>query len=155
MKKSTVLILIVIYLGSIFIVGVYGLKARAGNEVVYCEKITPTKITFSSGDVLTGDDIQFDEASNMYIAKISRKKYTDGLTVTIEYAFTPADFTYNTKEYIEIIDTTPVSEVPSPATIGSDGKIVFSRKDSFYVTFTVKDRGTGNAEMTICIAFGK
>lgn len=151
MKKSTILILIIVYLGSIFIVGVYGLSVRYGNETIYCDSITPTKIELSTGAVYEGEKIVADEESTvpMYNISISSKDYVEGLTVVVSYALNPTDCT-NKDVTIVIVST---SDDP-PATIVDD-KIVFIRKAAVTVKFYATDRGAGAAEMTINIRFGR
>lgn len=150
MKKSTILILIVVYLGSIFIVGVYGLKVRYGNETIYCESITPTKIELSNGTVYEGEKIVADkDSSTTYNISISSKDYVEGLTVIVSYSLYPTDCT-NKEVKIGVVSTTD----NPPATI-VDGKIVFSRYAPVTVKFTATDRGAGVAEMTINIRFGR
>lgn len=152
MKKSTILILIIVYLGSIFIVGVYGLRVRYGNETIYCDKITPTKIELSTGTIYDGEKIKTDQntdASTTYNISISSKDYVEGLTVVVSYALEPAECTHNDVKIV-IVST---SDDP-PATI-VDGKIVFTRKAAVTVKFYATDRGAGAAEMTINIRFGR
>lgn len=152
MKKSTILILIIVYLGSIFIVGVYGLRVRYGNETIYCDKITPTKIELSTGAVYEGEDIVADEKSEVptYNITISSKNYVEGLKVLVYYNLNPADCT-NKDVKIVIVST---SDDP-PAKI-VDGQIVFNRyAPAVTVKFYATDRGAGAAEMTINIRFGR
>lgn len=145
------MILIIVYLGSIFIVGVYGLRVRYGNETIYCNKITPTKIELSTGAKYEGEDIVADEESEVptYNITISSKNYVEGLKVLVSYNLDPADCT-NKDVRIVIVST---SDDP-PAKI-VDGQIVFNRYAAVTVKFYATDRGAGAAEMTINIRFGR
>ena len=49
MKKATILILIAVYLGSIFVVGIFGMKNMPYEEIVPIKTIIPTSVTLSSG----------------------------------------------------------------------------------------------------------
>lgn len=157
MKKSTVLILIIVYLGSIFIVGVYGLNPPRGNDIVYCESIVPDSITLSTGDVLSGDSIvknTEDPSVIRYEVKISSKKYYDGLTVAISYKLAPDNCTCNGKtDAVKFFDVSPNGTLPA-ATITEDGKIKFSRKAQFDVKLKVQDQATG-PEIVISFFFGR
>lgn len=159
MKKSTILILIIVYLGSIFIVGVYGLNPPRGNDIVYCESIVPDSITLSTGDVLSGDSIvkNTDDPNVIrYDVKISSKKYYDGLTVTISYKLTPDNCSCNGKtDAVKFYDVSPVNDGKIPAaTISEDGKIKFSRKAQFDVKLKVQDQATA-PEIVISFFFGR
>lgn len=150
MKKSTILVLVIVYLSSIFIVGVYGLQSKNNNEITYCEGITPTKIILSTGKVFTGDDIIADEnVPNLYKVTISSKDYSDGFTVIVEYDLSPADCTFKDV----VITPISTSEIPSATVI--DGKIVFSRKGAIDINYKAQDKASGAAEMTIRIRFGR
>lgn len=151
MKKSTILILIIVYLGSIFIVGVYGLKVRYGNETVYCESITPTKIELSTGTTYEGENIKAvaDADTPTYEVYISSKDYVEGLTVIVSYTLNPNDCTY--KE----VNTNIISTTDDPPATIVDGKIVFSRMGPLTVKYTATDKGAGAAEMTVKIRFGR
>lgn len=159
MKKSTVLILIIVYLGSIFIVGVYGLNPPPGNDIVYCESIVPDSIILSTGEVLSGDSIvknTEDPSVIRYDVKISSKKYYDGLTVIISYKLSPDNCTCNGKtDAVKFFDVSPPNDGKLPAaTITEDGKIKFSRKAQFDVQLKVQDQATG-PEIVISFFFGR
>ena len=50
MKKTTILILIIIYLGSILVVGIFGMINSPYQEIKPIESIIPTSITLNSGE---------------------------------------------------------------------------------------------------------
>ena len=49
MKKSTILILALVFLGSVVVVGIFGMQSVPFNERVYIEKITLSGVTSSTG----------------------------------------------------------------------------------------------------------
>ena len=50
MKKSTILILLIIFLGSVLIVGIFGMQSVPYEQTVYIEEIVPSGIATSTGE---------------------------------------------------------------------------------------------------------
>lgn len=129
MKKSTILILIVIYLGSVLIVGIFGMKSVPFEEIVYCKEIIPTEVITSTGETL---EIQQKDGQYYIWAE-----YEEGLTIWITYNLSPADCT-NKDVKISIIEP----KIP-PAEISERGEIVFSKPGVVRLRFKTTDQATG------------
>lgn len=133
MKKSTILILLVIYLGSVLIVGIFGMKSIPFEERVYVDKITPTSVTSSTGETFkieTRTDLQ-----DTYYVVV--KGFTEGLTIIINYDLTPADCTDKNVKISIVEPDDP------PATLSDRGEIIFSEKGSLHVVYKAEDSATG------------
>lgn len=133
MKKSTILILIVVYLGSILIVGIFGMKSIPFEERVYCNSITPSAAMTSSGNELTIKKGEI-EGKEYYYVTVS---YEEGLIVMVSYDLTPANCT---NKNVEISIVEPQNP---PAMVGERGEIIFHEKGSVHVVYKAKDSQTG------------
>lgn len=132
MKKSTILVLLVVYLGSILVVGIFGMKAVPFEEIVYCQQITPVSAVTSSGEEL---NIQKHESeSNTYYVVT---KYVEGLTVMVNYNLTPADCTYKDVKIVIVEPANP------PAILTDRGEIVFTKRGSVHIKYRATDNATG------------
>ena len=85
MKKSTILIIMVVFLMSIFVVGVFGMKSVPYNEITYVEKIVPTQVTLDNGTVV---EIQQNEKGYYVYVPYKEKR-----VVMIDYEIVPNDAT--------------------------------------------------------------
>lgn len=144
MKKSTILILVIVFLGSVLVVGLFGMKSVPFEERIYIEQIIPTSIITSDGEELIS---QLKRDNNGYYVVIDKNKYEDGFYVWIGYIFEPNDAT-NKNLDISII----VPETDPPATINEHNEIVFHRRGMVRVQFRAKDQAAA-AVMDFCIYF--
>ncbi len=142
MKKSTVLILLVIYIGSVLIVGIFGMKSVAFEEKIYIEKITPTSVMSSTGETFKIQERQ--DLPDTYYVVVT--KYTEGLTIMINYELTPADCTDKNVKISIVEPDNP------PATLSDRGEIVFSEKGSVHLVYKAQDSATG-PQMDVWIYF--
>ncbi len=89
MKKSTVLIVVITFVISVVIVGVFGMQMMSYNTRIYVEEIVPTEVITSSN------------VSNVKIQKSAEREgeysvilpYSEGLAVRIDFEIDPADAT--------------------------------------------------------------
>lgn len=95
MKKSTVLLLSVVFLASILIVGFFGMKSLSYREVIYIDKIVPTSVQLSTDEKCS---IKQDENGKYYI----RVNYVEDMVITLNYSITPENNTFNNKTNISI-----------------------------------------------------
>lgn len=86
MKKSTVLIIVVAFAVSVFVVGVFGMKNVPYNERIYIEQIVPVSVTLSTGDTA---EIKIDDKQQYYVYI----PYEQDMVVLIDYEITPNDAT--------------------------------------------------------------
>ena len=99
MKKSTVLILLIVFVLSVVIVGIFGMKIMSYNVKVYIKEIVPTQVVLNDNNntIYTyypnGSDspnqIREDEKQeNTYYIRVS---YYEGLTLIVDYEVIPND----------------------------------------------------------------
>ncbi len=50
MKKSTILVLLIVFLGSVLVVGIFGLASVPYEKIVYVKEIRPTSVTTISAN---------------------------------------------------------------------------------------------------------
>ncbi len=92
MKKSTILILCIVFVGSVLVVGLFGMRSVPVEERIPIEEIYFTSVTTSLKDpAFQGDliDRVVDENGNKSIYL----PFEEGMTVFVGYAFNPADAT--------------------------------------------------------------
>ncbi len=138
MKKSTILILLVVYLGSILIVGIFGMKAIPFEQLIYCEKITPTSVTTTSGRELEIKEMHDpDSGKLMFYYVIVPKEESPNLEILINYTITPSD---STNKGVKITIVEPKNP---PATISERGSIAVTEKRSVHLVYKAEDSATG------------
>lgn len=121
MKKSVVILILVIYLVSVALVSFFGLQYKTFDEVIYTEKIE-----FLNDDIKTADD------GTLY-AMAQKDETTGKWTYQIKYRVYPDNATNSAVEYIYDIQKTGV-------TVDTDtGVITFDRKGALTVTIKPKD----------------
>lgn len=103
MKKSTILILLIVFVLSVVIVGIFGMKIMSYNVKVYIDEITPTQIILNDDNYTVytyypdGSDSKYqirnvstETQPNTYSVAVS---YYEGLTLIADYEVTPNDAT--------------------------------------------------------------
>lgn len=94
MKKSTILIIVAVFLISVFVVGIFGLQNIPYDERVYVEEIIPTTITFDSVEGTIEKKIFYNEDDGgYYYVTIPDKNYRQGMCIMVNYDITPTDAT--------------------------------------------------------------
>lgn len=133
MKKSTILILLIVFLGSVIVVGVFGMNANLWEAPVYVEKIVPTSVATISGKSL---EIRRNEQDDYYYVRVA---YEENLTILISTRVEPVGSTNKTLK-ISITNNTDSENIR--AEIGEKGEIVVLRTGIVKVQYAAQDRGT-------------
>lgn len=126
MKKSTILIIFVVFLVSIFVVGVFGMKSVPYSEITYVEKIVPTQVTLDNGSV-----VEIQENSKGYYVYVP---YKEKRVVMIDYEIVPNDAT-NRKLDVKIENVNKDSD----AEILDNGGIQLNDKGIIIVRYFTTD----------------
>lgn len=138
MKKSTILIILVVFAVSVFVVGFLGIENVPYKEYIYVEQITPTHVYY--GRKSDEAEIQFDESQGYFYVNFP---YEEGMTVKIDYEITPNDVT-NRRVDIDIQNL----NTDSDAELDSMGAIILNNKGPVIITYRAKDSASG-PKMTI------
>lgn len=154
MKKSTVIILLVVFLGSVLVVGIFGMQAVAWEDIIYLDKIEVTSIITSDGQDVT---IKYNETRNFYYAFIDYVPYkaqhadeegniveTDAFDVTLVWDYSPKNAT-NTKVNVTILEPNvpPCDPLTENAQHGRGDPIVFRKAGSVHLRYAAADSATG------------
>ena len=136
MKKSTVLLLALIFVASILVVGFFGMKSLSYRETIYIKSITPTRITLSTDEQ---KDIVADGDDKYYV----RVTYEQGMIVIVDYSVNPANNTFGSKTRIEIVSCT--SKTPNAVEIVPERGCTFriNEKCAFTIKVTALDKAGG------------
>ena len=141
MKKSTILILIVVYLGSIFVVGIFGMKNMPYEETVPIETIIPTSVTLNSGESI---NVYQKEETNSYAVVIENfviPEGQEGMMIILNYQLTPADAT-NKDLDISIMHTNKNEPIENIAEV-DNGRIIIKQPAVITVRFQEQNRPNG------------
>lgn len=138
MKKSTILIILVVFAVSVFVVGFLGIENVPYKEIIYVEKITPIHVYY--GRKSDEAEIKFDEQGKYFYVNFP---YEEGMTVKIDYEISPHDVT-NRRVDIEIENLNPDSD----AVLNSMGTITINDRGPVIITYRAKDSASG-PKMTI------
>lgn len=133
MKKSTILIILVVFAVSVFVVGFWGIQNVPYEEIIYVEQITPTHVFY--GRQSDEAEIKFDEQQKYFYVNFP---YEEGMTVKIDYEITPHDVT-NRRVDIEIENLNPDSD----AVLNSMGTITLNNRGPVIITYRAKDSASG------------
>lgn len=137
MKKSTILILCIVYLASILVVGIFGMKVKSYNTSIYIEEIKPTEIAVS-----TDEEVELKWSENGYHYAVY--KYVDGLKLRMGYEILPADAT-NKKVSISIIYDSSLDPDEPTATYDKSANVLqFNKAGIVDVLYTCLD-GSGKS----------
>ncbi len=138
MKKSSVIIVIITFVLSVVLVGIFGMKMISYNTRVYIHTITPTAVTTSAN--ISGVKLTAGSEKDSYILVLP---YFEDLVVRIDYEIDPADATDGAVELT----------VPDPAdreVVGTDGlNLLAKRQGSARLRYRAKDGG--GAEITVTL----
>ena len=103
MKKATVIFIAAIYVASIVIVGVFGLKAVVRQEIIPIDD-------FLFPESILGKEVKEATDGNGYTVRLT---YTEGLSVPIDYTPVPADATYRNEVEVTITYQSGSEENPT------------------------------------------
>ncbi|MCM1289744.1 MAG: hypothetical protein NC132_04460 [Corallococcus sp.] len=161
MKKSTVLILLIVFVLSVVIVGIFGMKIMSYNVKVYIDRIVPTQVVLNDGNntVYTyypdGSDAKnqirvHPSQPNTYYVFVP---YEDGLTVVADYEILPNDATNRNLKIVISYDSKGgvVGEGGDQSNSASlrNNVITFKQKADIVVTFRSTDGS--NAIMNLLV----
>ena len=132
MKKSTILIIVAVFLISVFVVGIFGMQNVPYNEIVYVEKIVPTSVTLSNG--AESPRIKRDAGGSYYVVIA----YEQNVMVMINYDIVPGNAT-NRKLDVKITNINSNSK----GSVLENGAILLEDKGVVKVTYRAQDSASG------------
>lgn len=142
MKKTTILILITIYLASILVVGIFGMINTPYEEIKPIDTIVPTSVTLNSGESIKVYSKEGE--TNAYFTVIDNfviPPNQEGMIIILNYELSPADAT--TKELdIFVMHTTSNLPVDKVAVI-DNGRIIIKQPATITIRFQEKNRPNG------------
>ncbi len=136
MKKSTIIILFVVFLGSVLIVGVFGLQSIPYKELVYVKGIEITELTYFDGVSnvsIPAEEIKTNSMGERYISI----PYNEGLSVYVNARCTPNDAT---NKHLRI--TVESNSTEQIAQVNDQGFIQFNQAGTIIVTMRATDRAS-------------
>ncbi|MBE6619516.1 MAG: hypothetical protein E7626_07045 [Ruminococcaceae bacterium] len=131
MKKSVVILILVIYLASVALVSFFGLQYKTFDEIIYTEKIE-----FLNDDIKTMDDgslyavVKQDESTGLWVYQIKYRVYPDNATNS------EVEYIYDTQKPGVTVDTTT-------------GVVTFEERGALKVTIKPKDGTDISATVTL------
>lgn len=131
MKKSTILMLLIVFVVSVLVVGIFGMQSVPYEQILYVKEIVPTSVTSMTG-TSEGLEIQSDE--NGYYVMLP---YEEGLELLINYELKPADCT---NKNVEVSIVYPAKN--QPAELTERNTILFNRKGSIHLLYRATDSAT-------------
>ncbi len=154
MKKSTVIILLVVFLGSVLIVGIFGMQAVPFEKIIYMDKIEITGIITSDRQEVS---VTYDEVEKEYRAyinynpkKVQEQDENGNITeveefeVTIAWDYFPKDATNKTVTVTIVEPAKPACKpLTSNGAAGRTDPLVFLRKGNVHLRYSSNDSATG------------
>ena len=131
MKKSTILIILVVFAVSVFIVGFLGIENVPYKEIIYVKEITPTHVYFGR----QAEEAEIKPNKNGYYVNFP---YEENITIVIDYEVAPNDAT-NRKIKIDIQNL----NADSDATIEDSGAITLHNSGPVCITYRATDSASG------------
>lgn len=131
MKKSVVILILVIYLVSVALVSFFGLQYKTFDEIIYTEKIE-----FLNDDIKAMDDgslyavVKQDESTGLWVYQIKYRVYPDNATDS------EVEYIYDTQKPGVTVDTTT-------------GVVTFEERGALKVTIKPKDGTDISATVTL------
>lgn len=146
MKKSTILIIVAVFLISVFVVGIFGLQSIPYEQIVYIEQIIPTTITFDSNEGTIEKKIYYSEDDGgYYYVTIPNRNYRQGMSVMVNYDLRPTDAT-NKRLSVNVKNL----DENSNGTLRENGSIKLEDRGNIEVIYKAQDQ-TGGATMRLII----
>lgn len=147
MKKSTILIIVAVFLISVFVVGIFGLQSIPYEQRVYIEQIIPTTITFDSNEGTIEKKIYYSEDDGgYYYVTIPYIPNREGeMIVTVNYDLSPTDAT-NKRLSVNVKNL----DENSNGTLQENGSIALTDRGNIEVIYKAQDQ-TGGATMRLII----
>ena len=151
MKKSTILILALVFLGSVVVVGIFGMQSVPFNERVYIEKITLSGVTSSTGTQIK----LIDQGNNKYSTSFINEWIPDdqeALILMADFYLSPADASNKDIDvsvtYVSVTD--PVEDVA----VINGNQIFIKQPANITIRFTAKDKPNA-AKVDLSIVFSE
>ncbi len=143
MKKSVILLILVVYIASMCIVGFFGIKLRVYDEVVKVEKIEC--VTKSDSIIKTEGNKDLEFLYNDGIEYYAGYFYTEGLSVTLAFSVSPDNATNKNIEFI--------ANTSSQYTLKDNGDnsvtITFNQKASIILIVRAEDSNNAQTKLRI------
>ena len=143
MKKATVIVIAAIYVASIVIVGVFGLKAVVRQEFIPI-------VDFILPESIYDKEVKLATDGSGYTVRLT---YTEGLSVPIDYTPVPADATYRNDVEVTIAYQTDSSEDTPTATLDKNVfggyTLVFHKEGLVRIRIASIDGSKFTKELTI------
>lgn len=130
MKKSTILMLLIVFVGSVLVVGIFGMQSVPYEQILYVKEIVPTSVTSMSS---SSQNLQIQTDGDGYYVMLP---YEEGLQLLINYKLDPVDCT-NKGVRVSI-----VSPDNPPAELTDRNVIVFNRKGVIKLRYSPMDSAT-------------
>ena len=144
MKKSTVLIMLIIFLGSVLIVGIFGMQSVPYESIVYVKSIVPTSVITSDGQQV---EIQRNARGEYYAIIDYKPSFKDGVEifeVSVGYNLEPADCTNKNLKVLIVYPTADLPCDPLPEDLTTwRGALIFHRKGTVHLQYRAQDSATG------------
>lgn len=128
MKKSTILILLIVFVVSVLVVGIFGMQSVPYEQILYVKQIVPTSVTSMIG---SSQDLQIQTDENGYYVMLP---YEEGLELLINYELKPADCT---NKNVKVVIVYPVKN--QPAELTERNTILFNRKGAIHLQYSATD----------------
>ena len=138
MKKSVIILILIVYIASIAFVGFFGMKMLSYNEVIVAEKVECI-----NDDMTEVEEVSTDASGNPITIKLKTITlyYTEGLTYQLY-----------TKVYPENARQDVVYEYTSTiATVNEQGTVSFTKRGTIHITISCSEYRTVNTLVRIIV----
>lgn len=154
MKKSTIIVLLIVFLGSVLIVGIFGMQAVPYEKLVYINTIEVTDIITDDGQKV---NIKYNQEGNYYFAFITynpqrvqrtdengNSTYEEVFEVTIVWDYLPKNAT-NKNIKVSIVEPAepPCDPLTENAAAGRGDPLVFRNPGNVHLRYAAVDSATG------------
>lgn len=145
MKKSTILVICIIFLASVLVVGFFGMQAASYYSKVYVETITPAAIYCTTDEQLS---FIASDTPNRYPVIITA--FQQGMTVRIDCDVSPDNATFFNDIHVEITSQGNYTGSEDHTVATLDGHNIILHQLGFVeITYRVLDGN--NAYMTVVL----
>lgn len=137
MKKTTIFIILIVFVVSVFVVGMFGIKNPPYNEAVYATKVEVDEVSID-------DDLHslMEQDDGSFIVMVKEAYKTGEHTLRVDYHVNPSNVSNNRVSIVLGCDS-------SVAEIDDFGFIKIHKPQNFTVTLYAADRGTIKTELII------
>ena len=136
--------MLIIFLGSVLIVGIFGMQSVPYESIVYVKKIIPTGIITSDGQQVEIKQNNHGEYYAIIDYKPSLKDGEEVFEVSVGYNLEPADCTNKNLKVLIVYPTADLPCDPLPEDLTTwRGTLTFHRKGSVHLQYSAQDSATG------------